>query len=200
VQKGQLEAHNRTLNTFVPCNLQATTQAAAKTKMAAVYMKGIVISSGKMNKTVKVATYTKYWQQTYNIQRLKTSKFMVHDEHNMCNIGDQVLVRKSRPYSRHKHHIVERILVKDKGAQFLQEHPEYFVSNKEKKERKRQEKRLKAVNRQEASVQDTSSKMDFNQLNELARQAGLNVDVNTSSKSSTSSSPAAKQQTLNDLD
>lgn len=72
---------------------------------------GIVISN-KMEKTVVIKVEKRYPCPIYNKTVVKTQKYLGHDEYNNCNIGDQVLIQKSRPLSRRKHWLVTKILSK----------------------------------------------------------------------------------------
>lgn len=44
---------------------------------------------------------------TYNVQR---KKYMVHDEEEMCKVGDTVRLVKTRPLSKRKHHAVVEVV------------------------------------------------------------------------------------------
>ncbi|QHO00121.1 30S ribosomal protein [Arachis hypogaea] len=72
---------------------------------------GMVVSN-KMQKSVVVAVDRLFHHKVYNRYIKRTSKFMAHDEHNHCNIGDRVRLDPSRPLSKHKHWIVAEILKK----------------------------------------------------------------------------------------
>ena len=50
---------------------------------------GMVVSN-KMQKSVVVAVDRLFHHKLYNRYVKRTSKFMAHDEHNQCNIGDRV--------------------------------------------------------------------------------------------------------------
>jgi small subunit ribosomal protein S17 len=50
---------------------------------------GMVVSN-KMQKSVVVAVDRLFHHKVYNRYVKRTSKFMAHDEHNHCNIGDRV--------------------------------------------------------------------------------------------------------------
>lgn len=50
---------------------------------------GMVVSN-KMQKSVVVAVDRLFHHKLYNRFVKRTSKFMAHDEHNICNIGDRV--------------------------------------------------------------------------------------------------------------
>lgn len=50
---------------------------------------GMVVSN-KMQKSVVVAVDRLFHHKLYNRYVKRTSKFMAHDEHDQCNIGDRV--------------------------------------------------------------------------------------------------------------
>uniref|UniRef100_A0A2P2JIN4 30S ribosomal protein S17-like n=1 Tax=Rhizophora mucronata TaxID=61149 RepID=A0A2P2JIN4_RHIMU len=50
---------------------------------------GMVVSN-KMQKSVLVAVERMFHHKLYNRYVKRTSKFMAHDEHNSCSIGDLV--------------------------------------------------------------------------------------------------------------
>ena len=62
---------------------------------------GIVISN-KMQKTIVVKVESRYSHPIYSKTLLKTKKYLAHDPHEECNIGDQVLVEECRPLSKKK--------------------------------------------------------------------------------------------------
>ena len=62
---------------------------------------GIVVSN-KPQKTIIVAIQTRYQHPKYGKILVKTKRYMAHDEENICQAGDVVLVEESAPYSRHK--------------------------------------------------------------------------------------------------
>jgi small subunit ribosomal protein S17 len=72
---------------------------------------GVVISN-KMNKSITIAVKTKAKHPMYGKFVNKTSKFMVHDEKNECNVGDTVKIMETRPLSKYKNwrlvEIIER--------------------------------------------------------------------------------------------
>ena len=74
---------------------------------------GVVISD-KMDKTVVVKVERQFKHPLYKKIVRKHKKFQAHDEKNECNIGDVVLIRESRPLSRHKRWTLEKIIEKSK--------------------------------------------------------------------------------------
>jgi len=72
---------------------------------------GIVISN-KMQKTIVIKVENRYPHPIYAKTLVKTRKYLVHDEKNECNIGDQVLVQECRPLSKRKHWKLAKIILK----------------------------------------------------------------------------------------
>jgi small subunit ribosomal protein S17 len=70
---------------------------------------GIVVSD-KMDKTVVVLVERLVKHPVYKKYVRRRKKFSAHDENNQCRVGDKVLIRQSRPLSRHKRWRVSRIL------------------------------------------------------------------------------------------
>ena len=71
-----------------------------------------VVTSDKMDKTVIVVVSRTFRHKLYKKVVHKKKKMMAHDELR-CQIGDQVRIVESRPYSRHKRWVVEEILQRD---------------------------------------------------------------------------------------
>lgn len=74
------------------------------------------VVSNKMDKTVVVRVERSYRHPLYG-KVIKTHKrYMAHDEHNECQLGDEVLIVESRPMSKHKRWAVQEILREDLSA------------------------------------------------------------------------------------
>lgn len=71
--------------------------------------RGTVVSD-KMQKTVVVAVTRAYQHPLYKKIVRKTTKFMAHDEHDRCKIGDVVEIIESRPLSKRKRWEVIKIV------------------------------------------------------------------------------------------
>ena len=71
-----------------------------------------VVTSDKMDKTVIVVVGRTYRHRLYKKVVHNKKKFMVHDDLG-CQIGDQVRIVESRPYSRRKRWVVEEILTRE---------------------------------------------------------------------------------------
>ena len=65
---------------------------------------GKVVSAGKMDKTVVVAIVSNKKHPIYKKVVKSTKKFKVHDEENICGVGDRVKIRETRPLSKDKYH------------------------------------------------------------------------------------------------
>jgi small subunit ribosomal protein S17 len=64
-------------------------------------LRGTVVSN-KMHKTVVVRIVRKAKHPLYGKIVTKSTKLHVHDEQNQCQIGDEVLIKESRPISKTK--------------------------------------------------------------------------------------------------
>ena len=74
---------------------------------------GIVVSN-KMDKTVVVAIQDNVRHPLYNKIVKRTVKLKAHDEENICNEGNKVLVTETRPLSKDKRWRVTEIITKAK--------------------------------------------------------------------------------------
>lgn len=99
---------------------------------------GWVVSSGLMQKTVKVRVPRIVIVPKYRKYVTRHTVLLVHDEKSECDVGDKVELAKSRPYSKKKHHIVSKILIKDPSTEFLRENPQYGRTRLELKARRLQ--------------------------------------------------------------
>lgn len=70
---------------------------------------GVVVSD-KMDKTIVVSVGRQFKHSLYKKIVRKQKKFKVHDEKNECKIGDVVQIQESRPLSREKRWVLEKIL------------------------------------------------------------------------------------------
>ena len=70
------------------------------------------VTSNKGNKTIIVRVERKIKHPVYSKFVRHFSKMVAHDENNVCQMGDKVLIRESRPLSKTKNWILEEILEK----------------------------------------------------------------------------------------
>ena len=72
---------------------------------------GLVISN-KMNKTIVIKVENRYSHPMYSKIMVKSKKYLVHDEMETGQIGDQVLITECRPLSKRKRWKLVKILSK----------------------------------------------------------------------------------------
>ncbi|MEG1499538.1 MAG: 30S ribosomal protein S17 [Clostridia bacterium] len=75
---------------------------------------GTVVSAGKMDKTIVVAIVSNKKHPLYKKVVKSTKKFKVHDEENVCGLGDTVEIMETRPLSKDKYFRLVRIIGKAK--------------------------------------------------------------------------------------
>lgn len=78
---------------------------------------GMVVSQGKMQKTVKVRVESKIFNKRINKELIHRKDFLVHDEGEISREGDLVRIETTRPLSKRKFFAIAEIL-KNKGQQF----------------------------------------------------------------------------------
>ena len=71
-----------------------------------------VVTSNKMTKTVVVEITRKFRHPLYHKVVHTTKRVKAHDEIG-CQIGDEVQIVESRPISRHKDWVVEKVLKRE---------------------------------------------------------------------------------------
>jgi len=72
---------------------------------------GVVISD-KMDKSVVVQVDRLVRHPMYKKYVRRRAKYVAHDETNSCKVGDRVLIRETRPFSKTKRWRVSEVLVK----------------------------------------------------------------------------------------
>ena len=70
------------------------------------------VVSDKMDKTVVVAIEKKVMHPVYKKFVRHRVKYKVHDEHNECRVGDEVLIEETRPMSKDKRWRLKQTLKK----------------------------------------------------------------------------------------
>lgn len=68
------------------------------------------VVSNKMNKSATVLIERKVRHPVYGKFISKSSKFHVHDEENVLNIGDVVQIKECRPLSKTKSWALDKVL------------------------------------------------------------------------------------------
>jgi len=74
---------------------------------------GIIVSNA-MEKSVVVQVSYLVAHKLYKKRIKKSSKFMAHDEKNICEVGDKVKIVSTRPLSKRKRWEVAEIIQKRK--------------------------------------------------------------------------------------
>lgn len=72
---------------------------------------GVVVSN-KMDKTIVVLIERKVPHPKYGKYVTRRTKVFAHDENNSCQAGDKVIVKETRPLSRHKNWMLLQIVGK----------------------------------------------------------------------------------------
>jgi|UniRef100_A0A6T5YVL4 small subunit ribosomal protein S17 len=72
------------------------------------------VVSNKMMKTVTVMVERLYKHPRYKKYMRARKKYAAHDEENVCNPGDMVRLKHSRPLSRTKRWVVSEIVRKER--------------------------------------------------------------------------------------
>ncbi|MDD2445809.1 MAG: 30S ribosomal protein S17 [Clostridia bacterium] len=75
---------------------------------------GLVVSAGKMDKTIVVSVMSNYKHPLYKKIVKKTTKFKVHDEKNEAGIGDTVEIMETKHLSKDKYFRLVKVMEKAK--------------------------------------------------------------------------------------
>ncbi len=70
------------------------------------------VSSAKGDKTIVVTVHSRKTHPIYRKQYTVSKKFMAHDEKNEAEAGDKVAIVETRPISKRKHFMLDRIIEK----------------------------------------------------------------------------------------
>jgi ribosomal protein S17 len=103
---------------------------------------GVVIRKNHP-KTLMVEVGRQVFNKTkYGGLQIIRRNLMVHDEYDICHIGDIVRIKQSKRYSKKKAHEVYDILRPYEPTVFMQQNPEYSIPRTARKDRKKREKTL----------------------------------------------------------
>lgn len=80
---------------------------------------GLVVSQGRMNKTVKVRVQGKVYDRRIDKEVIRRKDFLVHDEGNISKEGDVVRIEAIPKISKRKAFAIAEIKI-NKGQQFAQ--------------------------------------------------------------------------------
>lgn len=93
-----------------------------------------VVSSNKTDKTIVVTVRERKTHPLYRKQYSTTTKFMAHDEKNEAQEGDKVIIVETRPISRRKRFMLEKILERG-GVKHVEEEPVFKKASKADEEK-----------------------------------------------------------------
>ena len=68
------------------------------------------VVSNSMEKTITVSIERRLRHPLYNKYIYKTTKILVHDEEMVSKVGDIVSIQESKPISRHKSWILNKVI------------------------------------------------------------------------------------------
>jgi len=77
------------------------------------------VVSNRMQKTITVKVERRLRHPVYERVVKRSKKFHVHDEHNQCQIGDQVRIIETRPLSKTKRWRLLEIVRRRTGASVI---------------------------------------------------------------------------------
>lgn len=70
------------------------------------------VTSNKTNKTIVVTVTSRKTHPLYKKQYSVNTKYMAHDETNQAKEGDVVIIRETRPISRRKRFMLDKVVEK----------------------------------------------------------------------------------------
>lgn len=68
------------------------------------------VVSDKMDKSIVVLVERKVMHPLYRKYIKRSSKIQAHDESNQCKIGDTVQIKETKPISKHKSWILDKVV------------------------------------------------------------------------------------------
>ena len=69
-----------------------------------------VVTSDKMDKSITVTVVSQIKHPLYGKYIKRSKKMVAHDEQNTCKAGDTVQIRESRPISKTKSWVLDKII------------------------------------------------------------------------------------------
>ena len=77
-----------------------------------------LVSSSSMDKSIVVSVERRVKHPRYGKFVKMTSKFVAHDEKNICNVGDLVSIMETRPISKRKCWRLVKVIEKVKSVSY----------------------------------------------------------------------------------
>lgn len=85
------------------------------------------VVQAKNDKTITILTHFRKSHPIYKKQYTISKKYMAHDPKNSANIGDQVIISETKPISKRKHFILDKIVqkaqIKEETLEIIKENP-----------------------------------------------------------------------------
>lgn len=133
---------------------------------------GLVVSQGKMQKTVKVRVQTKTYDKQVHKEVLRRKDYLVHDEGNLCKEGDIVRIEAIPKISARKYFAIAEVKV-NKGQQFAL----YEKLAKEKVTNEQDEKIGQFLEKRKELESTITQIQDLRKLDQLHASFENNKDV-----------------------
>lgn len=118
---------------------------------------GIVVGAHISRKTIAVDVIREYWHAKFKTYLKAHRKYYVHDEYERADVGDRVLIRKTRPYSKIKHWRLDEIIEKYPPAGY-QRDVAWAEKRKARKEAQRRQQEKEGQETVAASANDSLEK------------------------------------------
>lgn len=80
-----------------------------------------IVTSDKADKTITVTVTSRETHPLYGKQYTVSRKYAAHDEENAAKQGDKVVIVESRPVSKSKAFVLDKIVEKSRGSVVLKE-------------------------------------------------------------------------------
>ncbi|KAH6606293.1 ribosomal s17 [Trichoderma cornu-damae] len=87
-----------------------SSQVAKAARRVTHELRGIVVSAGLMQKTVKVRVGGQTWNKVINKWFANPKHYLVHDPNSSLRTGDVVSIVPGWPTSKHKRHVIKKII------------------------------------------------------------------------------------------
>lgn len=162
-----VRAHNFQLFFTLQLQLQRTQSIMARQNFV-----GLVVSQGKMNKTVKVRVQTKAYDKRVHKEVIQRKDYLVHDEGNVCKEGDIVRIEAITKLSPRKFFAIAEIKV-NKGQQFAL----YQTLAKEKVNTEEKQKIADFLVRRKEYEHTIQKVEDLKKLDQISKSFSSNPDA-----------------------
>lgn len=143
-----------------------------KLAMARQNFVGLVVSQGKMNKTVKVRVQTPTYDSRIHKEIMKRKDYLVHDEGNLCKEGDIVRIESIPKMSPRKYFAIAEIKI-NKGQQFA----EYEALAKKQVSQEQKDKIQEFLSRKSELEGIIQQVEDLKALDRLSKKFEANPDA-----------------------